>query len=44
MESRDNHGLWNKVFNIDSQAGTGRFVALILVFVIVGGGLSWLIG
>lgn len=44
MENKDSNGLWDKVFDIDSQAGTGRFVALITVFIVIGGGLSWLIG
>ena len=44
MENKDSNGLWDKVFDIDSQAGTGRFVALIAVFIVIGGGLSWLIG
>jgi hypothetical protein len=42
MDDQSNgNSLWNKVFNTDSIAGTGRFVGLILVFIIVGGGISW---
>src|SRR3546814_13589496 len=44
MEHNDRNSLWNRVFDVDSQAGTGRFLALILVFVVLGGGLSWLLG
>jgi hypothetical protein len=44
METNNHNGLWNKVFNVDSQAGTGRFVALVAIFVIIGGSLSWLVG
>ena len=44
MEHSNRNSLWNRVFNVDSQAGTGRFLALILVFVVLGGGLSWLFG
>ena len=38
----DGNSLWNKVFDTDSISGTGRFVGLILVFILVGGGISWL--
>lgn len=44
MDNRRKNSLWNKVFDIDSQAGTGRFVIIIAIFVVIGGGLAWLIG
>ncbi|MGK6316840.1 hypothetical protein [Neorhizobium sp. DT-125] len=45
MEDRSNgNTLWNKFFDTDSITGTGRFVLLILVFIVIGGGLSWLVG
>ncbi|MGK9051033.1 hypothetical protein QTA58_20245 [Neorhizobium sp. CSC1952] len=45
MEEHPNgNSLWNKVFDTDSITGTGRFVLLILVFIVIGGGLSWLVG
>lgn len=44
MEHHDSDKLWNKVFDVDSQAGTGRFVALIAVFIVIGGTISWLAG
>ena len=43
MDDPKPNTLWDKVFDIDSQSGTGRFVALILVFVGLGGSLSWLL-
>jgi hypothetical protein len=43
MDRKGSDGLWNKVFDTDSQSGTGRFVAMIAVFVVLGGGLSWLL-
>ncbi|WP_157895499.1 hypothetical protein [Rhizobium sp. LCM 4573] len=43
-DNANGNSLWNKVFNTDSIAGTGRIVGLILVFVVIGGGASWLFG
>lgn len=44
MEKHDPDALWNKYFNVDSQTGTGRFIMLIVAFVLIGGFLVWLIG
>lgn len=43
MEHEDRNRLWDKFFDVDSQSGTGRFVALVAIFVVLGGGLSWLL-
>ncbi|CAD7035583.1 MULTISPECIES: hypothetical protein [Pseudorhizobium] len=43
-EDHRSNGLWEKAFNVDSQSGTGRFVALVLAFVVIGGALSWFVG
>ncbi|WP_262913543.1 hypothetical protein [Rhizobium halophilum] len=42
MDRNNSDGLWDKFFDTDSQSGTGRFVALIAAFAVLGGGLSWL--
>ena len=44
MEKHDPDATWNRFFNVDSQAGTGRFILLIGAFVLVGGTIVWLIG
>lgn len=44
MENHNKNGLWNKFFDVDSQAGTGRFIALVVAFVVIGGAVSWLLG
>jgi hypothetical protein len=43
-EQSNGSSLWNKFFDTDSIAGTGRIVGLIVVFVVIGGGISWLFG
>jgi len=43
-EDHSRSGLWDKAFDVDSQSGTGRIIALILVFAVLGGTISWLIG
>ncbi|MET3587404.1 hypothetical protein ABID21_003529 [Pseudorhizobium tarimense] len=43
MDNHDRNGLWDKLFDTDSQSGTGRFVALVAVFAILGGGISWIL-
>lgn len=43
MEHRDHDRVWNMLFDTDSQSGTSRMVALLAVFAVIGGGLSWLL-
>ena len=43
MEHQDRNGLWDKLFDTDSQSGTGRFIALVALFAILCGGASWLL-
>ncbi|MDY6963021.1 MAG: hypothetical protein V7774_07030 [Pseudorhizobium pelagicum] len=43
MEHHDQNAFWDKFFDTDSQSGTGRFVAIVAVFVVLGGGISWLL-